>query len=300
MSVLENFHYQISGLTASVDNRPMKRLVFLHGVMGFGSNFRSISKHFEDRYQILLYDQRGHGRSFQPQSTPGSGYQMEDYSRDLFEILKELGWSQIDLVGHSMGGRVAAQFASEHPEIVTRLVVEDIGPSMPKVASSLILRILDTVPVPFADKRAAKAWFEKDFLELFKDEFKVRGLASFLYASITENSKKEAVWRFSPAAIRESVVEGREWQGWQEIQSLHCPTLLIRGEFSHDLPRDLFELMLEANPVIEGVEIKGSAHWIHADQPEVFARCLDRFFNGDRQEVDEHTEPVRIVHSRGL
>jgi pimeloyl-ACP methyl ester carboxylesterase len=272
MSYLANFHLHVTGPQADAASAP--KLVFLHGVMGFAANWRRIARAFENEYQVLTYDQRGHGRSFHP----AVGYSATDYADDLGKILDELKWDKITLVGHSMGGRAAYDFASRFPQRVTRLVIEDIGPNMHPTNASLVTRMLDVVPVPFPSKREAKHWFDTRFMELFHDEGRKEALAAYLYANITENEKREAVWRFFEPGIRESIEQGRAMNGWEEIQSLSMPTLLIRGEFSRDLPRDLFDRMLAENPVIKGVEIPDSGHWIHSDQPELFIDALRTFF----------------------
>lgn len=273
MSYLSKFYHQITGPAHGAEKAP--KLVFLHGVMGFAANWRRIAKGFEHRFQVLVYDQRGHGRSFQP----SVGYGPEDYALDLEQILDELGWEQIYLVGHSMGGRVAYHFASEHPERVTHLVIEDIGPSMHPTGASLVTRMLDAIPVPFPDKRAAKHFFNTTFLELFKDERKKEGLAQYLYANLTENDQKQGVWRFYEPGIRESVAQGRAVDHWDKISQLSMPTLLVRGEYSRDLPRDVYEKMLSLNSNIQGVEIPDAGHWVHSDQPEKFIEELARFFD---------------------
>src|SRR5512135_2152018 len=101
MSYLDNFSYQVLG------NEKGAKVVFLHGLMGSGVNWRKIAQSLEADYQVLIFDQRGHGRSFQP----SSGYAPEDYANDLALILEELRWEKILLVGHSMGGRNALHFA---------------------------------------------------------------------------------------------------------------------------------------------------------------------------------------------
>jgi esterase len=267
MSVLEKFHYQVTGPESG------RKLVFLHGVMGFSANWRRIAKAFEDRFQILVFDQRGHGRSFRPPI----GYAPEDYSHDLREILDELKWSKINLVGHSMGGRVALHFANEFPECVTRLVIEDIGPSMYQSGASLVTRMLDAVPVPFATKSEAKRWFDHDFLEIFKTERNVHGLAAYLYANLTENDQHQAVWRFYEPGIRESVEQGRASERWGEIEHLSMPTLVLRGQNSKDLPLEIYDRMIASNPQIRGIEIADSGHWIHSEKPDEFIRVLSSF-----------------------
>ena len=110
---IEQFHHQISG------NPSGNKLVFLHGLMGSMTNWRRITPAFENDYQILTYDQRGHGRSFHPQH----GYKPTDFAGDLKAILDELGWYNIHLVGHSMGGRNALEFAYLFPRRADKLVI---------------------------------------------------------------------------------------------------------------------------------------------------------------------------------
>lgn len=284
MSHLSNFHYQITGPT---HDPSAPKLVFLHGVMGFSANWRRIAKAFEGEYQVLVYDQRGHGRSFQP----ALGYGSEDYAGDLEKITNELGWDRFHLVGHSMGGRVAFRFATRAPERIDRLVIEDIGPSMHPTGASFITRLLDAIPVPFSDRRAAKEWFDTEFKVRFAEHRKVEGLAAYLYANITENEKKEAVWRFYEPGIRETVERGRTEDRWDDIKSLSPPTLLVRGEYSTDLPRDLYEQVLARNPRIEGVEIKGSGHWIHSDKPDEFIKVLQSFLHDRPLALEDGIEP---------
>lgn len=269
MAVLENFHHQITGPESG------PKLVFLHGVMGFAANWRTIAKAFENEFQVLSFDQRGHGRSMKPPV----GYAPEDYAHDLLQILDELGWSRVHLVGHSMGGRNALQFVADFPTRVERLVIEDIGPSMNQAGSTFIFKLLDSVPVPFPNKRAAKAFFETTFLEIFKDSTKKEGLAAYLYANIIEDEQKRGVWRFYEPGVRESVEQGRAEERWDEIRGLDMPTLLVRGEFSRDLPREIFARILRENPRIQGVEIPGAGHWVHSDQPEAFIAALRAFFH---------------------
>ena len=269
MSFLQNFHHQITG---PAGNSP--KLVFLHGVMGFSSNWRRIAKAFENEYQVLVFDQRGHGRTT---LRPPSGYAPEDYGDDLRQILDELGWEEINLVGHSMGGRTALHFGASYPQRVTRLVIEDIGPNLPENRQSTVIKIIDTVPVPFPDRQAAKTYFESTFFEQFKEVSQPKGLAAYLFANISENEQKQAVWRFSVPAIRESMAQGRMGDRWDEVRALRMPTLIVRGEHSTDLTRDVYEEVLETNPVIEGVEIADAGHWVHSDKPDEFIEALRRF-----------------------
>ena len=272
-SVLSKFHHSITG------NVSGPKMVFLHGVMGFSLNWRRIIKAFEADYHCLVYDQRGHGRSFQP----AIGYNSETLAQDLEEILNELGWNEINLVGHSMGGRAAYYFASHHPERVTQLVIEDIGPSSVSTGTgtTFIERMLSEVPVPFASKKEARTWFDTEFLRIFADNRKKEQLAEYLYANLKEDENGQAVWRFYEPGIRETVISARAAARWEDIEALTMPTLVMRGEYSQDLPVEVYEKMLATNAKIQGVEFKGCGHWIHADQPDLFITVLRQFLNGE-------------------
>ena len=266
---LERFHHQITGPESG------PKLVFLHGVMGFAANWRRIAKAFEGEFRTLAYDQRGHGRSFQPPS----GYAPKDFAQDLLDILDELDWPTITLVGHSMGGRVALEFASTHPSRVERLVIEDIGPRMNPRAAGFLIELLDSVPVPFSSKRAARAWFDGEFLRLQANHPKKEGLAEFLFANLIEDDRQRAVWRFSISGVRASIALSRSQDRWAQFEALPMPTLLVRGAKSEDLPRAMFDECLRRNPRVEGVEIAGAGHWAHSDQPDLFIAALRDFFS---------------------
>ncbi len=269
MSYLKNFEYSVVGSDSS------PKLVFLHGLMGFAANWKRIATSLQNEFQVLCYDQRGHGRSFKP----AEGYRPEDYADDLRLILDELNWPSVYLVGHSMGGRNALNFASRYPQQVLRLVIEDIGPAPNPQAALKIRQLLDSIPTPFASRAEAKTYFLNDFVRNSKHWRNPASLGQYLYANIIEeDGTGRADWRFSKAAILISLQEGLEKDRWDEVRELSCPTLIIRGEHSDELPINTYVKMLEANPLLQGLEVHDAGHWVHFDQPELFTKALREFF----------------------
>lgn len=261
----DRFHLQILG------NELGPKLVFLHGLMGSGANWRKITPYFENAYHILLIDQRGHGRSFQPES----GYSPEDYAQDLYEILEHLQWKQVMLVGHSMGGRNALCFASQWPDRVKKLVIEDIGPELQDAGARRIEELLDQVHTPYVSRAEAR----RDLLEEFPlriSSSQAHTLAQFFYSNLEEKKNGQVDWRFSLSGIRESLRAGRVRDRWQEWEMLKVPTLVIRGQHSQDLPLEIFSRMRKRENVI-GVEIPNAGHWVHFDQPQRFTEVLLQF-----------------------
>jgi pimeloyl-ACP methyl ester carboxylesterase len=268
MAFLDNFHYQIIGSAGH------PQIVFLHGLMGYGANWRKITSALQDKYQILIFDQRGHGRSHQP----SSGYAPEDYANDLLNILDELGWDTIFLVGHSMGGRNALNFAFRYPQRVRALVLEDIGPEASVHNVERMTQLIEGVPTPFPSRQAAKDFFKGEFLQKFKDRPNVQGIAHYLHSNIADQADGTGDWRFSKGAILESLRLGRASDRWHELENLQVPTLLIRGAHSEELSPITYHKMLSVNSLIRGVEISDAGHWVHADQALAFSAELVRFF----------------------
>lgn len=270
MAYLDSFHFQITG---PEDGR---RWVFVHGLMGYGANWRKIVAGLEATERVLVFDQRGHGRS----QKPDRGYSPEDYSEDIYRITEELGWDQFVLVGHSMGGRNSLNFAHQHPEKLIKLVVEDIGPEAAVGAADYYDKLLGVVPTPFPSREAAREFFQKDFLEKAQARDKVQVLAQFFYANIEDKPDGTADWRFSKQGILKSVMEGRLQERWHEVESLRVPTLWIRGSHSQELSRESFERILKSNSMITGVEIPNAGHWVHSEQPGLFLQALKDFVGG--------------------
>ncbi len=281
-SYLDQFNYQFmrpSGVTVSPDDfkRPeLRRFVFLHGLMGYGLNWRRIASGLGANDIALVYDQRGHGRSFKPLT----GYAPEDFAEDLELIAQEIGWKQFYLIGHSMGGRNALMYADRFAERVIKLVIEDIGPEAKPLAVEYYRRMLEAVPVPFPNKIAAKEFFLNEFPKFAFTKNNAAMLGSYLYSNIIEVEGGTAVWRFSKDGILNSVVQGREKDHWSELIALRMPTLIVRGANSSELSPDIYQQMLSSNSLLSGVVIPDAGHWVHSDQPDAFLRSVLAFVNG--------------------
>ncbi len=254
-------------------------IIFLHGLLGSLRNWLTIARSFENKYQILLVDQRGHGKS----PKPAAGYAPSDFAGDLKILADDLGITRAILIGHSMGGRNALEFASKYPQMVEKLVLEDIGPGAPKpgapkpgAPTSGLVNLLKKIPVPFENKRAAK--------EYLMGTFPDHKLGTFLYTHITDApsgsadiSESSATWDFLMTMVEEIISKGRNNSQWDQIRNLEVPTLIVHGENSEELGESEFRQMLAENKLLQGAEIKGAGHWVHFDKPEEFTQSLKEF-----------------------
>lgn len=264
---LENFNYSVLGTNAA------KRIVFVHGLMAFSANWRKIASRLENDFQCLIYDQRGHGRSFKPDS----GYAPEDFAEDLYKITNELGWDRFHLVGHSMGGRNVMVFAHKYPEKVITLTIEDMGPERDPKVLDYYYQMLDVIPTPFLNKETIQAFFATEFFKKFTPKEPPAVLSTFLQANLEEKADGTYDWRFSKQAVYEMVREGHEKDRWLEVSSFKMPVLLIRGETSHVFKAETCEKMLQVNPQITGVTVPGVGHWVHFEKYQEFINELRHF-----------------------
>lgn len=267
MAYLQNFYHQFYGPEEG------QKWVFVHGLMGFGQNWRRIISGLEATERCFAFDQRGHGRSFKPQS----GYAPEDYANDLKLLVDELGWDKFVLVGHSMGGRNILNFASRFPERVSHLIVEDIGPESSPNAHEYYEYLLNLVPSPFVSREAAKKYFAEDFIRTAKTRENVQIMAQYFYANMEEKPEGTVDWRFSKQGIIDSVKQGRSGAYWEQVKCLKVPTLWVRGDRSQELSPENFKKVLASNSMIKGVEIPGAGHWVHSDQPQAFIEAVRMF-----------------------
>lgn len=264
---LDNFNYSILGTNTQ------QRVVFLHGLMAFSANWRKIANKIESQYQCLIYDQRGHGRSFKPEND----YSLDIFAEDLDKITSELGWENFHLVGHSLGARVAMVYAQKFPEKVRTLTLEDMGANALADSHKYYEKMLNIVPTPFSSREEVKYFFENEFLKKFTSKEDPKVLLTFLQANIEEKKPGVYDWRFSKQAIIETARKSHIKDRWLEVSSFKMPVLLVRGENSHILSSEEFEKMVQINPQITGVEIKGTGHWVHYEKYEEFTQVLLKF-----------------------
>lgn len=98
-------------------------LLLLHGFTGSSLDWTDVVGDLSTDHRLVTYDQRGHGDS--TNTGDPSTYTIDQLTRDLTSVVDQLGLSRFDLLGHSMGGIVAMQYALAHPEALRSLILMD-------------------------------------------------------------------------------------------------------------------------------------------------------------------------------
>ena len=245
-------------------------LCFLHGGSAHAHWFDAVAPAFADRYDVLSLDQRGHGESDWPAAAEdGRAYATESFVSDLLGVVDALGWKDMTLCGHSMGGHNVMAFAAWHPERVRRLVVIDSRPAIPADRLDRMHRRGHRGPRRHQTLEAALSSFRLLPPETAADPALLEHLAR---AGIVERDGR-FLYRFDPATsgLRRPV------DAWTLLDRITAPTLIVRGEHSPVLPRPMAEELTRRIARARWEEIPGAYHHLVLDRPALFVDVLARF-----------------------
>lgn len=252
-------HSQIIG-----SGRP---LVILHGFLGMGDNWKSLALSIaEAGFQVHLVDQRNHGRSFHH---PEFNYDL--LTRDLKAYLVHHGLDQIVLLGHSMGGKTAMNFATQYCECITHLVVADIGPKEYPPHHQAILKGLNHLQQGAPSSRKAGE-------SLLADYITEPGIRQFLLKNLYWAEPERLALRLNLEALTDHA--DQIGAGLDENASYPGPTLFLKGANSaYILPEDHPGIKRHF-PQARVIEIADAGHWLHAENPRDFLSAMLAFVSG--------------------
>jgi esterase len=265
--------FTVDGLTLralgwGVPGRP--GLCFLHGGSAHAHWFDAVAPAFADRYEVISLDQRGHGESDWPRpSADGPAYATESFVSDLIGVMDALGWTEVTLCGHSMGGHNAMAFAAWYPDRVRALVVVDSRPVIPLDRLERMHRRGHRGPRRHETLEAALKSFRLLPPETIADPELLSHIAT---QGIVEREGK-FLYRFDPATSGYR----RPVDVWALLHRIAAPTLIVRGEHSPVLPRPMAEDMVRRMARAQLEEIAGAYHHLVLDRPADFSAVLDRF-----------------------
>ncbi|MFT6756012.1 MAG: esterase, partial [Urechidicola sp.] len=148
-------------------------LVILHGFLGMGDNWKTLANKFAENYEVHLVDQRNHGRSFHSDE-----FSLEILVEDLWDYIAFHKLDTINLLGHSMGGKVAMLFASKYPERIQKLLIADISPRKYPAHHQDILTALNAVDFKIQSSR-------EEIEKVLERYIPQHGVRQFLMKNIT-------------------------------------------------------------------------------------------------------------------
>ncbi len=248
-------HYQEMG-----EGKP---LIILHGLFGSSDNWMTIGRKLSENFKVYLVDQRNHGDS--PHSDT---HNYEVMAADLKEFILEHKIENPHIMGHSMGGKTAMQFAVTNPELYDKLIVVDIAPKAYPVHHDTILEGLKNIKLNKLKSR-------NDADKALAEYVPIKGVRQFLLKNLTRDENKNFVWKINLDVIEESIEAVSK--GLEEHLATEKDTLFIGGSESNYINSEDHIVIINFFPNAKVKMIEGAGHWIHAEKPEEFLEVVMDF-----------------------
>jgi pimeloyl-ACP methyl ester carboxylesterase len=251
-------------------------LLLLHGIANSSETWEHVAPRLGERFTLIAPDLLGHGKS----ATPRGDYSLGAHASGARDLLTALGVDRVTVVGHSLGGGIAMQFAYQFPERCERLVLVSSGGLGREV--HVLLR---AAALPGADYilpaltsaglvevgRSVGGLLRRLRLSPGEDvEVLARG-----FASLDNAGSRQAFLH----TVRAVIEPGGQRVSARDRLALaaRLPTLIVWGECDSIIPVDHGAAAHEAMPGSRFEVFPGAGHMPHDADPERFAALLTEF-----------------------
>ena len=242
-------------------------VVILHGLFGMLDNWQSFGKKLAERgYMVYLIDQRDHGKS---PFTSAFNYQL--LSDDLALFMEQNWLYKAHVIGHSMGGKTAMQFAFDHSDFVQKMVIVDICNKKYAGGHEIIFNAIKSLKSETIGGR-----------EEAYEHFKFHGLdessIQFLLKNLQRKKEGGYEWKMNYMLLERAYDAILSSVGTNN-QHFDKETLFVKGENSDYITDSDKNNIMVQFPNASIVTIPNAGHWVHADQSEVLLEKVINFFH---------------------
>jgi len=264
---------QVNDITLNVEQSGAGHpLLLLHGFTGSAATWSPLSARFAPTFRTIALDLIGHGRSDSPPDA--QRYQIEHCVADLLAVLDALNIERADVLGYSMGGRVALHLAAAAPGRIGALVLESSSPGIADQAERAARIASDDALAGSIERDGIAAFVERwERLPLFASQ-------AALSAAIRTRLRAQRLQN-DPRGLANSLRgmgAGRQPPLWDRLATLDIPTLLIAGQLDAKY-RGIAHQMALALPDVRTVIVPGAGHAVHLEQPNAFIQNVLEFLD---------------------
>lgn len=249
-------------------------VLMIHGLFGSLENLAGVAKQLSAGRDIYLIDLPNHARSAH---TADTSHQL--MAQSVLSWLDENAIEQVDIIGHSLGGKVGMQVALSWPEKVRNLVVIDIAPAHYPPHHSAVFEGLNSLDLAaVSNRREADAHMIQ-----FVPDADVR---SFLLKNLIKNTAQNPasehnafMWRFNlPVLSRDypKLIEANKQAVFEG------DVLFIKGGHSDYIIESYRQDIVSRFPHAAVKVVNDTGHWLHAEKPVITAGIIARFINAEQ------------------
>lgn len=235
-------------------------LLIVHGLFGSARNWGVICKRLSETHHVVAVDMRNHGTSPWFDS-----HSYADMAADLSQAVDQFG-GQMDVLGHSMGGKAAMVLGLTNPDAVNRLLIADIAPVAYSHTQIPLVHAMKGLNLSQVEKRS-------DADRLLSASIPEDGVRAFLLQSLDVKARQ---WRLNLNALEANM---DQIIGFPDVSGrFEKPALFLSGGASdYVLPEHRAKIKsLFAKPVF--AKMPGVGHWLHAEKPREFEASIRAFF----------------------
>lgn len=238
-------------------------LVVLHGLFGSRENWQTLARKWSDAVQVFVVDQRNHGSS-----PHDDAFDYPTLAADLHDFLAQRGIPRAHVLGHSMGGKTAMEWALTWPNEVCSLIVVDIAPKAYPRHHDEVLSAMYGLDLPGYTAR-------QEIDEALAAQIADLPTRQFIQKNVVRDEGGTFRWRINLDAITseyDSIIKGiagdRQYPG---------PALFVRGEKSTYVQDQDMTRITTLFPQATLTTVPNAGHWVHADAPAAVEQIVRAF-----------------------
>jgi esterase len=237
-------------------------LIILHGLFGSADNWQTLGKKFAENFSVYFVDQRNHGHSPHTEE-----FNYEVMADDLYELITDLGLSQVNLIGHSMGGKTCIEFAKHHSNLIKKMIIVDISNKAYPPHHDILLDGMNNMDLTIVKSRSdADLYLSQTISDI--------GVRQFLLKNLYWIEPGQLAWRINLPALSRKIGEIVDEI---EFDHIDIPTLFIRGGRSNYILESDYKMIHSKFTSSEILTIEEAGHWVHAESPVVFYQMVMDF-----------------------
>ena len=238
-----------------------------HGITANGYVFLPLMARLADRFALVSFDQRGHGRS----GKPPEGYAAQDFAADIVAAVRVLGGGRALLIGHSLGARNTLEAGVRFPDLVAGVVAIEFTPFIePEVFDALAARVGGGDRL-FESFESVKAYLADRYPRLPPDAVARRAKYGYVEA--------DGSWRaLADAAAMRQTAQGLRADLEPALRAIRVPTLLIRGADSRLVSPAAWARTKALRPDLPAIEVADGDHYAPEEVHGPIADEIRRFW----------------------
>ncbi|MCL1142579.1 alpha/beta fold hydrolase [Shewanella gaetbuli] len=251
-------HYEVSGSGTPV--------ILIHGLFGNLDNLKALAKSLEPHFTVVRIDVPNHGLS--------EHWHTMDYpslAEALISLIDQLGFDTVDLVGHSMGGKIAMATALLYPQRISKVVAADIAPVSYSPRHNEVFEAMESLSLEqLISRTAALSHLTSNGID--------EGTAQFLLKNLQRNTHGFS-WKLNLSGLKANYQHIIGWSiaADNKVEPYNKPCFFIRGgDSEYVLPEHKQQIMAQF-PNVSVKTLYGTGHWLHAQKPDIFNRLVTEF-----------------------